>query len=93
MAFSLGMVLAAAPEIIAGATEVIKLVKSMKSGESGPNEKTINDIEDLLEKQAMALHDIAESNRNLALAVRTNRIIAIVSLLIAIVALVLAIVR
>jgi hypothetical protein len=93
MAFSLGMVLEAAPDIIAGATEVIKLVKSLKSSESGPNEKTINKIEDLLEKQAMALHDIAESNRNLAIAVRTNRIIASASLLIAIMALVFAIVR
>ena len=88
MVFPLGTVLAAAPGIIAGAAEMLKMVKSLKSGDSGSNARTIKEIEDLLEKQTIAIHDMAESNRNLALAVRTNRIIAGVSLPIAVVTLV-----
>ncbi len=90
MAIPLGMVLAATPQIIATVVEIIMRVKSLRAGGSKPTEKTIKEIEDLLEKQAAALRDIAESNRNLALAVRTNRLIAGVSLLIAVGALVLA---
>ena len=90
MAIPLGIVLAATPQVIAAVMEIIKGVKSLRKGGSQPTERTIKEIEDLLEKQAVALHDIAENNRNLALAVRTNRIIAGVSLLIAVVALVFA---
>jgi hypothetical protein len=90
MAIPLSMVLTATPQVIAAVVEIIKGVKSLRTGGSQPTERTIKEIEDLLEKQAVALRDIAESNRNLALAVRTNRIIAGVSLLIAVGALVFA---
>jgi hypothetical protein len=90
MAIPLSMVLTATPQVIAAVVEIIKGVKSLRTGGSQPTERTIKEIEDLLEKQAVALRDIAESNRNLALAVRTNRIIAGVSLLLAVGALVFA---
>ena len=90
MAIPLSMVLTATPQVIAAVVEIIKGVKSLRTGGSQPTERTIKEIEDLLEKQAVALRDIAESNRNLALAVRTNRIIAGMSLLIAVGALVFA---
>lgn len=90
MAIPLGMVLAATPQVIAAVVEIIKGVKSLRTGGSQPTERTIREIEDLLEKQAVALRDMAESNRNLALAVRTNRIIAGVSLLLAVAAVVFA---
>jgi hypothetical protein len=93
MAIHLVAALKAAPNVIASVTGIIQAVNALKSSGSGPNEKTIKEIEDLLEKQAVAMRDIAESNRNLALAVRANRIITGVSLLVAIAALVFAIVR
>lgn len=90
MAISLAAVLTAAPVVISTVAEIIKAIRSMRSGGGGLNEKTIKEIGDLLEKQALALSELAESNRNLALAVRTNRIVAGVSLLVAIGALVYA---
>jgi hypothetical protein len=93
MAIPLVAVLTAAPGVISAAADIIKAIRFLRSSGSGLNEKTIKEIEELLEKQAVALSELAESNRNLALAVRTNRIIAGVSLLVAIAALVFALVR
>lgn len=93
MAIPLAAVLAATPGVISTVADIIKAIRFLRAKGSGLNEKTIKEIEELLEKQAEALSEIAESNRNLALAVRANRIIAGVSLLVAIGALVFAIVR
>lgn len=93
MAIPLLAVLTAAPGVISTVADIIKAIRFLRSSGGGLNEKTIKQIEELLEKQAVALSELAESNRNLALAVRANRIIAGVSLLVAIGALVFAIVR
>jgi hypothetical protein len=93
MAIPLAAVLTAAPGLISMVADIIKAIRSVRKSGGGLNEKTIQQLEDLLEKQAVALSEIAESNRNLALAVRTNRIIAGVSLLIAMAALVFALLR
>ena len=84
MAIPLAAVLAATPGVISTVADIIKAIRYLRAKGSGLNEKTIKEIEALLEQQALALNEIAESNRNLALAVRTNRIIAAVSLLVAI---------
>lgn len=93
MAIPLVAVLAATPGVISTVADIVKAIRFLRAKGSGLNEKTIKEIEALLEQQALALSEIAESNRNLALAVRTNRIIAGVSLLAAIAALVFAIMR
>lgn len=93
MAIPLFAVLAAAPGVISTVAEIVKAVRSLRKSRGGLNEKTIKEIEGLLEQQAVAMSELAESNRNLALAVRNNRIMAAVSLLIAIGALVVAVVR
>ena len=93
MAIPLVAVLTAAPGVIATVADIIKAIRFLRSSGSGLNEKTIKEIEALLEQQAVALSELAESNRNLALAVRANRIIAGVSLLVAVAALVFAMVR
>lgn len=93
MAIPLMAVLTAAPGLISTVAEIVRATRSMRSGGTGLNEKTIQQLEELLEQQAVVLSEMAESNRNLALAVRTNRIIAGVSLLAAIGALLVAVFR
>jgi hypothetical protein len=93
MAIPLVAVLAATPGVISTVADIIKAIRFLRAKGGGLNEKTIKEIEALLEQQALALSEIAESNRSLALAVRANRIIAGVSLLVAIAALVFAIAR
>jgi hypothetical protein len=94
MAFPLMAVLTAAPGVIASVSEIVKAVRTLrKRGDSGLNEKTVKELEALLEQQAVALSALAESNRNLALAVRNNRIVAAIALLVAIGALAVAFLR
>ncbi len=93
MAIPLWTVLAAAPGVISTVTDIIKTVRSMRSSGGNDREKTFKQIEELIEKQAVAMRELAESNRNLALAARTNRILAGVSLLVAMVAVAIAIGR
>lgn len=92
MAIPLVAVLTAAPGVISTVADIIKAIRFLKSSGSGLNEKTIKEIEELLEKQALALSELAESNRNLAHAVRANRIISWAALLVATAALVFAMV-
>jgi hypothetical protein len=91
MAIPLVAVLTAAPGVISTVSDIIKAIRYLRGSSEGDSEKTIQEIEELLEKQALAMSELAESNRNLALAVRTNRWIAIASLLIALIAVVSAI--
>ena len=93
MAIPLVAVLKATPAVISTASDIIKAIRFLRSNGSGLNEKTIKELEDLLEKQAVALSELAENNRNLALAVRTNRMLAGASLLVAVAALVFALLR
>ena len=96
MAFPLATVLAAAPGVISAAADIIRVIRKKKEADELPeNETTIKDkiaeLESLLERQALVIEELALSNRNLALEVRNNRAISVVSLVIAIVAICLAI--
>ena len=91
MAFSLPIVLKAAPAIISAATDVIRVIKATKSNDKKPVSEKLDDVESLIEKQARVIEELAVNNENLALAVRNTRIITLVSLVIGIVACILAI--
>lgn len=91
MAFPLATVLAAAPGIISAAADVIKLVRNRKQPDeaSQAKDERVDELAGLLEKQALLIEELARTNNQLALAVRNNRIIALVSLLVAMITLVL----
>lgn len=91
MAFPLQIVLKAAPSIISAATGIIQAIRGRKSDGKTPLSEKVEHIESLMEEQAKVLEDLAVNNKNLVMAVRNNRIIALVSLLIGITACVLAI--
>jgi hypothetical protein len=93
MAIPLVTVLTAAPGVISTVSDIIKAVRYLRTSKEPDREKTIAEIEALLEQQALAMSELAESNRNLALAARTNRRIAFLSLALALIAVVIAIVR
>lgn len=89
MAFPLVTVLGAAPGVISAAAELIRLIRDRKKEkpEAIPSADRFAELETLLEKQAELIEELAVNNRNLALAVRNNRIVAAGALLIAILAL------
>lgn len=89
MAFPLVTVLSAAPGVISAATDLIRLIRDRrkeKPDETPPADR-IAELETLLEKQAELIEELAVNNRNLALAVRNNRIVAISAILVAVIAL------
>jgi len=92
MAFPLATVLSAAPGIISAATDIIKIIRDRKKQVSVPEPEKLNELESLIEKQALLIEELAVNNRNLVMAVRNNRIVSAVSMLIAITACVLAVV-
>jgi hypothetical protein len=79
MPFPLGMALAAAPGIISGAAEIIRLIKEQKTGkeEVQPVSEKLDEMANLIERQAEVIEELAVNNRNLALAGRNNRILAV----------------
>ena len=95
MAFPLGTVLAAAPGIISAAADIIKLVRNKQDkDESSPKrDPQIEGLTGLIEKQALVIEELAKSNKELALAVRHNRLLALVSIAIAVMAVLLVLFR
>ena len=95
MAFPLVTVLSAAPGLIAAATDIIRLIKQRKKEEPEPDQwpgsEKLDEMAELLEKQARVIEELALNNRNLALAVRNNRLLSIASIAIAVIAILLAI--
>ena len=91
MPFPLGSVLAAAPGLVSAATDIIRLIRQRKAGDVAPTQDKLGEIATLLEQQALVIEELAQNNRNLALAVRNNRIVAVSAMAIAGLALVLAI--
>ena len=77
MVFPLTAVLSAAPGIISAATDIIRLVRTKKDVVNEPVSEKLTDLEKLIEKQAVLIEELAVNNRNLALAVRNNRIVAV----------------
>lgn len=93
MAFPLGTVLAAAPGMISAAADIIRVIKENKTKQTPmqPESEKLAELTSLIERQAEVIEDLAENNRNLALAVRNNRVLSSISLITAaIVAIVLA---
>lgn len=90
MAFSLGSVLSAAPGVIGAATDIMELVRKRKGLSPSPETDRSNELSALIEKQAEVIEDLAQNNRDLALAVRVNRRLTALSLLLAIAALAVA---
>ncbi len=95
MAFPLVTVITAAPGLIAAAADIIRIIKERKKDEPKsevwPGSEKLDEMADLLEKQARVIEELALNNRNLALAVRNNRMLSIVSIVIAVIAIILAI--
>lgn len=92
MAFPLGAVLAAAPGMISAAADIIRVIKENKTKQTPvqPESEKLAELTSLIERQAEVIEDLAENNRNLALAVRNNRVLSSISLITAIIAIVLA---
>lgn len=93
MAFPLATVLTAAPGIISAAADIIKLIRHREE-DNEPDQSSDDRMEGLvalIEKQAVVIEELARNNSNLALAVRNNRILSMLSMGIAVSALGLAI--
>jgi hypothetical protein len=93
MPFPLGAVLSAAPGVLGAATDIIKLIRQNrdKAAESVTEPERIDQLTGLVERQAMVIEELAQNNRDLALAVRNNRLLSIASLLVAAAAVVVAV--
>ena len=91
MAFPLGTVLAAAPGIISASADIIKVIRDRKSRLPQAEADKLGELETLIERQAVLIEEMAINNRNMALAVRNNRIIAAASVGIGITACILAV--
>lgn len=91
MAFPLVTVLTAAPGVISAAADIIRAIKDKKKNVTMPDSEKLIEIGGLIEQQALIIEELAVNNRNLALAVRNNRIISLISIVIGLLACVLAI--
>ena len=93
MAFPLMTVLTAAPGVISAAADIIRVIREKKSGDEPqqPDSEKLLALESLIEQQAVIIEELAVSHRDLALAVRNNRIISAVAVVIAVIASVVAI--
>jgi hypothetical protein len=99
MAFPLAAVLAAAPSVISAAADIIRVIRENKTKSDSepkelvvhPDSKRLDELADLMERQAKVIEELALNNSNLALAVRNNRILSAVSIAFGFTAIVLAI--
>jgi predicted outer membrane lipoprotein len=91
MAFPLGTVLAAAPGIITAAADIIKVIRDRKKKTPDVGDEKLAELEGLIEQQAIVIEELAINNRNMALAVRNNRIISAIAVGIAITACIIAV--
>lgn len=91
MPFPLATVLAATPSVVSAAAEMIRAIKARKTNVPQVTAQQLDDMAVLIERQAQLIEELAINNRNLALAVRNNRILAGVALLIGVSALLVAI--
>lgn len=80
MAFPLGTVLAAAPGIITAATDIIKVIREKKKQAPQTESEKLDELESLIEKQALLIEELAINNRNMVIAVKNNRIISAISI-------------
>ncbi|WP_455203035.1 hypothetical protein [Kaarinaea lacus] len=80
MAFPLGTVLAAAPSVISAAADIIRVIKEKKSATPQADSDKLDELVELVERQAQVIEELALNNSNLALAVKNNRILSAVSI-------------
>ena len=93
MAFPLATVLTAAPGLISAASDLIRAIRNRKNLPQEPQQleaERLNEIATLIEQQALVIEELAVNNRNMALAVRNNRILSGVAVGFSIGALILA---
>ena len=92
MPFPLATVLTAAPGLISAAADVIRIIRERKKNtELPPEEDKTRELVELIEQQAIVIEELAVNNRNMALAVRNNRLLSAISIVIAITALAVAV--
>ncbi len=97
MPFPLAAVLAAAPGVISAAADIIRVIRDNKNKEPEapvllqPDSQKLDELTDLIERQAKVIEELALNNSNLALAVRNNRLLSLVSIIIGISAVLLAV--
>ena len=91
MPFPLGAVLSAAPGVLTAATDIIKLIRQSKGKSPEPEADRLDGLAGLVERQAMVIEELAQNNRDLALAVRNNRILSVASLVVAVIAVAVAV--
>ncbi len=94
MALPLATVLSAAPGLISAAADMLNLVRKYRQqSEQTPDidvEHRIEELNTLIEQQALVIEELAKNNQQLTLAVRNNRRLAAVALGVGAVALLLA---
>ena len=97
MPFPLAAVLAAAPGVISAAADIIRVIRDNKNKElvapapPQPDSQKLDELTDLIERQAKVIEELALNNSNLALAVRNNRLLSLVSIIVGISAVLLAV--
>jgi len=83
MAFPLATVLKAAPGLISAAADIIGLTRKIRNDVAQADQAKIDELSHLLEEQARVLEELALNNRNLVLAVRNNRLLALMAMAVA----------
>ena len=83
MAFPLATVLNAAPGLISAAADILGIVRKNKQHAPQIETAKFEELTSLIEQQAQVIEELALNNRNLVLAVRNNRIMAMVAIAIA----------
>ena len=102
MAFPLATVLAAAPGMLSAAADLIRIIREKKKTEVVvPDSEVIDsekfdpekiiELENLIERQAQLIEELALNNSNLALAVKNNRMLSAISIAIGITAVILSV--
>jgi len=83
MAFPLTTVLKTAPGLISAAADIIGMIRKNKHQVPPADTARLDELSRLLEQQAKVLEELALNNRNLVLAVRNNRLMAMLAILLA----------
>jgi hypothetical protein len=91
MAFPLASVLNTAPGLISAAKDIIGMIRKNKQQTVPADESRLDELAALIEQQAQVIEELALNNRDLVLAVRNNRIVAVVAVVIAVCAMAMAI--
>lgn len=86
MAFPLATVLNAAPGLISAAADILGIVRKSKQHVPQAETAKFEELAALIEQQAQVIEELALNNSNLVLAVRNNRILAMLAIMLALAA-------